>query len=191
VTGVVATLSLARPSSVKTRVEGESWEGRRGPTIPALRKPHQVQEMLWTSRRHAETRRHRLHGRGASVSARERSTSGACGDSKSWSGPPVIDAVAVHGARSLASPAEGVGRSEAAVDRAVLEGAGHAHTGAGEQTDDAELRAFEASAAADVQLPIDAHVIGEPVAVTKIRYAGVPRVGLLATCQRGERSRNT
>jgi hypothetical protein len=35
-----------------------------------------------------------------------------------------IDAVAVHGARSPASPAEGVGRSEAAVNRAVLEGAG-------------------------------------------------------------------
>jgi len=30
VTGVVATLSLARPSSVKTRVEGESWEGSPG-----------------------------------------------------------------------------------------------------------------------------------------------------------------
>lgn len=57
-----------------------------------------------------------------------------------------------------------------------------------EPTDDAELRAFESSAAADLQLPIDAHVIGEPVTVTKIRYAGVPRIGLLATCQRGERA---
>ena len=63
-----------------------------------------------------------------------------------------------------------------------------AHAGAGGTTDDAELRAFEAPAAADVQLPIDAHVIGEPVTVTKIRYAGVPRIGLLATCQRGERA---
>ena len=62
------------------------------------------------------------------------------------------------------------------------------HVGAGATTDDAELRAFEASAAADLQLPIDAHVIGETVTVMKIRYAGVPRIGLLATCQRGERA---
>jgi hypothetical protein len=63
-----------------------------------------------------------------------------------------------------------------------------AHVGARATTDDADLRAFEASAAADLQLPVDAHVIGEPVTVTKIRYAGVPRIGLLATCQRGERA---
>ncbi len=62
------------------------------------------------------------------------------------------------------------------------------HAGAGATTDDAELRAFEASAVADLQLPFDAHVIGEPVTVTKIRYAGVPRLGLLASCQRGERA---
>jgi hypothetical protein len=62
------------------------------------------------------------------------------------------------------------------------------HAGTGATTDDAELRAFEASAAADLQLPIDAHVIGEPVTLTKIRYAGVPRIGLLATCQRVERA---
>jgi hypothetical protein len=59
---------------------------------------------------------------------------------------------------------------------------------AGTTTDDAELRAFEAAAAADLLLPFDAHVIGEPVTVTKIRYAGVPRIGLLATCERGERA---
>src|SRR5690606_2472979 len=43
-------------------------------------------------------------------------------------------------------------------------------------------------ARAELRLPADAHVIGEPVTVTAIRDAGLPRVGLLATCQRGERS---
>jgi hypothetical protein len=55
------------------------------------------------------------------------------------------------------------------------------------QTDDAlALMDFEASARAEVVLPADAHVIGEPVTVTHVRYAGVARAGLLATCKRGE-----
>lgn len=55
------------------------------------------------------------------------------------------------------------------------------------QTDDARaLLELEAAARAEVLLPVDAHVIGEPVTVTQIRYPGLPRVGLLVTCRRGE-----
>ena len=54
-------------------------------------------------------------------------------------------------------------------------------------TDDAGgLVELEASARAEVVLPADAHVIGEPVTVTQIRYAGFARAGLLATCKRGD-----
>jgi hypothetical protein len=54
-------------------------------------------------------------------------------------------------------------------------------------TDDAGgLVELEASARAEVVLPADAHVIGEPVTVTQIRYSGVARAGLLATCKRGD-----
>lgn len=55
-------------------------------------------------------------------------------------------------------------------------------------TDDAELRALEAAAMAEVALPADGHVVGEPVTISAIRYLGLPRVGLLATCQSGERT---
>lgn len=55
------------------------------------------------------------------------------------------------------------------------------------QTDDAgALAELEASARAEFVLPADAHVIGEPVTVTQIRYSGVARAGLLATCKRGD-----
>lgn len=55
------------------------------------------------------------------------------------------------------------------------------------QTDDAgALSELEASARAEVVLPADAHVIGEPVTVTQIRYPGFSRPGLLATCKRGD-----
>lgn len=53
------------------------------------------------------------------------------------------------------------------------------------QTDDAvALLELEASARAEVLLPADAHVIGEPVTVTQICWSGVARAGLLATCKR-------
>lgn len=39
---------------------------------------------------------------------------------------------------------------------------------------------------AEVRLPVDAHVIGEPVTVVRIRDSGLARVGLLACCRRGE-----
>ena len=55
------------------------------------------------------------------------------------------------------------------------------------QTDDAgALTELEAFARAEVVLPADAHVIGEPVTVTEIRYPGFSRPGLLATCKRGD-----
>ncbi len=55
-----------------------------------------------------------------------------------------------------------------------------------EPTDDSSaLVELEASAHAELRLPTDAHVIGEPVTVTQLRYSGLLRVGLLATCRRG------
>lgn len=56
-----------------------------------------------------------------------------------------------------------------------------------DRSDDARaLIELEASARSEVLLPADAHVIGEPVTVTQIRFSGAPRAGLLATCGRGE-----
>jgi hypothetical protein len=53
------------------------------------------------------------------------------------------------------------------------------------QTDQARgLLEFETAARAEVLLPVDAHVIGEPVTVTQIRNPELPHVGLLATCRR-------
>lgn len=54
--------------------------------------------------------------------------------------------------------------------------------------DDAALRALEATAMAEVALPADGHVVGEPVTIRAIRYPGLPRVGLLATCESGGRT---
>jgi hypothetical protein len=55
------------------------------------------------------------------------------------------------------------------------------------ETDDAgALVELEAFARVEVVLPADAHVIGEPVTVTQIRYLGVARAGLLVTCKRGD-----
>ncbi|MBN2191334.1 MAG: hypothetical protein JW751_00840 [Polyangiaceae bacterium] len=48
------------------------------------------------------------------------------------------------------------------------------------------LLGFEAAARAEVVLPADAHVIGEPVTVTQIRNPELPHVGLLATCKLGD-----
>lgn len=54
-------------------------------------------------------------------------------------------------------------------------------------TDDADdLVELKAAALAEVALPADAHVIGEPVTVTQIRDPGLSRAGLLATCKRGD-----
>src|SRR5690606_6788742 len=55
------------------------------------------------------------------------------------------------------------------------------------EIDDAgALVELETSARAGVILPADAHVVGEPVTVTQIRYSGFARAGLLATCKRGD-----
>ncbi len=51
--------------------------------------------------------------------------------------------------------------------------------------DEAALVDFETQGRADIRLPADAHVVGEPVTVTALRNSGLPSVGLLATCQRG------
>jgi len=50
------------------------------------------------------------------------------------------------------------------------------------------FRSFEAMARAEIQLPADAHVVGEPVTVIEIHYPDLPRAGLLATCRRADRS---
>lgn len=53
--------------------------------------------------------------------------------------------------------------------------------------DDAQVLAdLEASARAEGFVPADAHVIGEPVTVTQVRYSAATRAGLLATCRRGD-----
>jgi hypothetical protein len=53
---------------------------------------------------------------------------------------------------------------------------------------DATLRLFEAAVAAEIPLPADAHVIGEPVTVTAIGLPPATRLGLRATCRRGARA---
>lgn len=50
--------------------------------------------------------------------------------------------------------------------------------------DDEELRALAETIAAEVKLPADAFVVGEPVEVTEIDYEGNPRAGLRASCLR-------
>jgi len=50
------------------------------------------------------------------------------------------------------------------------------------------FRRFEALAHAEIRLPADAHVVGEPVTVLEIHYPDLPRAGLLATCRRADRS---
>ena len=50
------------------------------------------------------------------------------------------------------------------------------------------FRSFEAMARVEIQLPVDAHVVGEPVTVTAIHYPDLPRAGLRATCRRADRS---
>jgi hypothetical protein len=60
-------------------------------------------------------------------------------------------------------------------------------TGTPIQTDDAwGFLELETAAQAEGLLPADAHVVGEPVTVTQIRYPGLPRVGLVAACRRGD-----
>jgi hypothetical protein len=54
--------------------------------------------------------------------------------------------------------------------------------------DDETLRAFRQACAADVTLPADAFVIGEPVSVTGIDYDGNQRRGLTARCRREDGS---
>jgi hypothetical protein len=53
-------------------------------------------------------------------------------------------------------------------------------------TNTLSLHDFETTLRAELQLPVDAHVIGEPVIVTQIHDPDLPRVGLMARCQRGE-----
>ena len=61
-------------------------------------------------------------------------------------------------------------------------------SGSSPHDDDAVLRAFGVEVTVERPCPFDAHVIGEPVRITAIRYDGPPRLGLRATCQRGERA---
>lgn len=53
-------------------------------------------------------------------------------------------------------------------------------------TDESMLRDLASAAESGLTFPVDAHVIGEPVVVTRVRYSGLPRAGLLATCKRGD-----
>ena len=55
------------------------------------------------------------------------------------------------------------------------------------KSDDQQLRALEAAALKEIALPADAFVIGEPVTAVAIKYGGNPHVGLILTCNRGQR----
>ncbi len=59
---------------------------------------------------------------------------------------------------------------------------------AGAEGDDAQFRAFRQAFAHSVGLPADAFVIGEPVTVVAIDYAGNTRRGLTARCLRADGS---
>jgi hypothetical protein len=52
--------------------------------------------------------------------------------------------------------------------------------------DDEQLWALAETIAIELRLPADAFVVGEPVQVTAVDYEGDPRVGLRATCRRGD-----
>jgi hypothetical protein len=54
------------------------------------------------------------------------------------------------------------------------------------QGEDEQLWALAESIASGLPLPADAFVVGEPVQVTSIDYEGDPRLGLRATCRRGD-----
>lgn len=68
-------------------------------------------------------------------------------------------------------------RSEDAVTQSNSLPEPFAHAAAGATTDDEQLAAFEISAAAELTLPADGHVVGEPVRVTRIHYPGHPASG--------------
>lgn len=53
----------------------------------------------------------------------------------------------------------------------------------GVMTDDAQLRALEAAAMAEVALPADGHVVGEPVTIRAIGYRGRGRLPADAVAQ--------
>lgn len=52
--------------------------------------------------------------------------------------------------------------------------------------DDEQLWALAEAIASGLPLPADAFVVGEPVQVTAVDYEGNPRLGLRATCRRGD-----
>ena len=52
--------------------------------------------------------------------------------------------------------------------------------------DDEQLWALAEAVATGLALPADAFVVGEPVHVTAVDYEGDPRLGLRATCRRGD-----
>jgi len=54
------------------------------------------------------------------------------------------------------------------------------------ESDDAALRVFVREFAQRVRMPIDAHVLGEPVELLAIRYEGQPRRGVEAVCRAAE-----
>lgn len=59
----------------------------------------------------------------------------------------------------------------------------------GVEPDDAlSIRHFAMLAHSELRLPVDAYVIGESVTITKVHDPDLPRVGLLARCQRSEHS---
>lgn len=87
--------------------------------------------------------------------------------------------------KKAAKPRANIGRAVGGKRRATgIPADGVAGPGTKDEAPD--LGDFEMQARIDIQLPTDAHVIGEPVTVTAVHNPGLPRVGLLAVCQRGE-----
>lgn len=86
--------------------------------------------------------------------------------------------------KKSAKPKAKLGRAAGSPGSAGSSSLGARTAGRGAK-DEAALVDFETQARADIRLPADAHVVGEPVTVTALRNPGLPSVGLLATCQRG------
>ncbi|MFM2418501.1 MAG: hypothetical protein RL385_3224 [Pseudomonadota bacterium] len=88
--------------------------------------------------------------------------------------------------KKAAKPKAKLGRTASDTRRTGITASADGLAGRGAKDAAPDLRDFETQACIDIRLPTDAHVIGEPVTVTAVRNPGLPHVGLLVTCRRGE-----
>ncbi|MBA3542237.1 MAG: cytoplasmic protein, partial [Deltaproteobacteria bacterium] len=54
----------------------------------------------------------------------------------------------------------------------------------GTREDDEQLRVLHRAITEALELPADVHVVGEPLTLVGVEYAGNPRRGLVARCRR-------